>query len=196
MESAWGALRRNVLISNRLQTYIPSTYSLQGYLNLGRPQHTVPFINPKKLNHSVKPCASLILGCLLLTSGCVSDRRLSLVDYSSIHPAEPPKLLQGVWAGRHAGGDLFVEILANGSVRTCLDASPYRNQLAGKYADYALYLEDGARIEIESIDAHSVTIYSPPGRPAAHLFLATGDPDAVGCFAGKSTGEGALRSIP
>lgn len=118
------------------------------------------------------------------------------MDYSSIHPAEPPKLLQGVWAGRHAGGDLFVEILANGSVRTCLDVSPYRNQLAGKYADYALYLEDGARIEIESIHAQAVTIYSPPGRPAANLVLATGDPEAVSCFAGTATGGGAVRSIP
>jgi len=162
---------------------------------LGRPPHTVSFRNENKLSYSVKPCI-LILGCLLLTSGCVSDRRLSLVDYSSIHPAEPPKLLQGVWAGRHAGGDLFVEILANGSVRTCLDASPYRNQLAGKYADYALYLEDGARIEIESIDAQAVTIYSPPGRPTANLVLATGDPEAVSCFAGTATGGGAVRSIP
>ena len=148
------------------------------------------------MSYSVKVCSSLILGCLLLTSGCVSDRRLSLVDYGSIHPAQPPKVLQGVWAGRHAGGDLFVEILANGSVRTCLNASPYRNQLVGKYSDHALYLEDGARIEIESIDTHAVTIYSPPGRPAATLFMATGDQDAVRCFAGTATGGAAVRSIP
>lgn len=160
------------------------------------PQYTEPLGKSKKQSHPIKLCALLILGFLILTSGCMGDHRLSLVDYSSIHPAQPPEVFQGVWAGRHAGGELFVKILSNGSVRTCFNAPPYRNQLAGKYSDHALYLEDGARIEIESIDAHSVTIYSPPGRPAPHLFLATGDTDAVGCFAGKSTGEGALRSIP
>lgn len=126
----------------------------------------------------------------------MGDHRLSLVDYSSIHPAEPPEVFQGVWAGRHAGGNLFVRILSNGSVRTCFNAPPYRNQLAGKYFDHALYLEDGARIEIEAVSAHAVTIYSPPGRPAATLVVATGDRGALGCFADRATGEGAAKSIP
>lgn len=150
----------------------------------------------RKPSYSFKPLESLLLIFTILTSGCTSNRGLSLVDYSSVAPAEPPKVLQGVWAGQHARGDLFIKILANGAVRTCMNAPPYRNQLAGKYFDHALYLEDGARIEIEARNDHAVTIYSPPGRPAATLFLATDNKNAVGCFADRATGGGAVRSIP
>lgn len=124
--------------------------------------------------------------------GCIADRGLSLVDYTTVSAATPPKELRGLWAGKHASGVLYVEIFSDGVLRTCLSAPPYQHRLAGKYSDQALYLEDGTRIEIKANDAHAVTVYSPPGRPIATLVSASGDQDALRCFADNYTGGGAI----
>lgn len=139
--------------------------------------------------------AAMLVCSAMLVSGCMTDRGLSLVDYDAISASAPPKALEGLWAGPHAGGELFVEIFSDGGVRTCVSAPPYHQQLAGKYSDQALYLEDGTRIEIEAKEAHIINIFSPPGRPAATLVSDAGDPDAQRCFANSVSEEGALRNI-
>jgi hypothetical protein len=124
--------------------------------------------------------------------GCSSDRGSSLVDYTTVSAATPPKELRCLWAGRHSGGVLFVEIFSDGVLRSCLSAPPYQHRLAGKYSNHALYLEDGTRIEIKTNDAHAVTVYSPPGRPIATLVSDSGGQDALRCFADNDTGGGAI----
>jgi hypothetical protein len=142
-----------------------------------------------------KALAVMLVCSAMLVSGCMTDRGLSLVDYDAISASAPPKALEGLWAGPHAGGELFIEIFSDGGVRTCLSAPPYHQQLAGKYSDQALYLEDGTRIEIEAKEAHIINIFSPPGRPAATLVSDSGDPDAQSCFAISDSEKGALRNI-
>jgi hypothetical protein len=78
---------------------------------------------------------------------------LSLVDYTSVSASSPPKQLTGLWAGPHAGGTFYVEIFDDGDLRTCLSAPPYYHAMDGKYADEALYLEDGTRIEFQPVGA-------------------------------------------
>jgi hypothetical protein len=82
-----------------------------------------------------KALAAMLVCSVVWVSGCMADRGLSLVDYDAISASAPPKALEGLWAGPHAGGELFVEIFSDGGVRTCLSAPPYHQQLAGKYSD-------------------------------------------------------------
>jgi hypothetical protein len=130
--------------------------------------------------------AVVILGLVsagLSTSGCASSPGLSLVDYQSVEAARPPQTLAKLWGGRLAGGTLFVEVYESGKLRSCLSAPPYYQQMAGKYSDQAFYLEDGSRIEIEPLNHHQMTIYSPPGNPIARLTANAEDPAAIDCFA-------------
>ncbi len=104
-------------------------------------------------------------------SGCTTQATTgaSLVDYTSVSASSPPHKLTGLWAGPHAGGTFYVEIFEDGDLRTCLSAPPYYRAMDGKYADEALYLEDGTRIEFQPAGAQRITIYSPPGRPVTTL---------------------------
>jgi len=142
-------------------------------------------------------CRAVLVACTppLLLAGCLSERGLSLVDYKTVSAAMPPEKFKGLWAGPHAGGELFVEIFSDGRVRTCLSSPPYHQQLAGKYSNHALYLEDGTRIEIEAKEVHMMNIYSPPGRPIATLVSDSGDPKAQRCFAASDSEQGAMRNI-
>jgi len=106
---------------------------------------------------------------MLFVASCSTQPGLSLVDYGSVTAAPPSSKLTGLWTGPHAGGSLFIEVLADGGLNLCLSAPPYYQQLDGKYFDHAFYLEDGTRIEIKIVGRERLAIFSPPGRLAATL---------------------------
>jgi hypothetical protein len=130
----------------------------------------------------------LTAAVLVCVSGCMSkpSTGLSLVDYTSVSASSPPKQLTGLWAGPHAGGTFYVEIFDDGDLRTCLSAPPYYHAMDGKYADEALYLEDGTRIEFQPVGARQITIYSPPGRPVTTLERSSPGHSASDCLAGAA----------
>ncbi|MCF7538878.1 hypothetical protein [Pseudomonas petrae] len=97
-----------------------------------------------------------------------------------------PEKLTGLWAGPHAGGTFYVEILKDGDLRTCLSAPPYYRAMDGKYADEALYLEDGTRIEFQPVGPQRMTLYSPPGRPVTTLERSAPGHSASECQAGDA----------
>jgi hypothetical protein len=127
-----------------------------------------------------------LVGTGLLISSCVSKPGLSLVDYQSVEAARPPQGLVTTWEGPIPGGTLFVEVLGDGAVRSCLSAPPYYQQMTGKYSEQAFYLEDGSRIEIEVQSDHEVSLYSPPGNPFSRLTARPVDPAVADCFARAS----------
>ena len=132
--------------------------------------------------------ALLSAAVLLCVSGCTSKAAtgLSLVDYTTVSSTTPPEKLTGLWAGPHAGGTFYVEIFDDGDLRTCLSAPPYYRAMDGKYADEALYLEDGTRIEFLPAGEQRITIYSPPGKPVTTLERKAPGHSATECLAGAA----------
>jgi hypothetical protein len=55
-----------------------------------------------------KALAAMLVCSAMLVSGCMTGRGLSLVEYDAISASAPPKALEGLWAGPHAGGELFI----------------------------------------------------------------------------------------
>lgn len=108
------------------------------------------------------------------------------MDYTSVSATSPPEKLTGLWAGPHAGGTFYVEIFKDGDLRTCLSAPPYYQAMDGKYADEALYLEDGTRIEFRPAGPQRITLYSPPGRPVTTLERSAPGHSASECLAGDA----------
>ncbi|SES97313.1 hypothetical protein SAMN05216197_104151 [Pseudomonas graminis] len=125
----------------------------------------------KRLSRTRATTLLITATVLVCVSGCTTKATTgaSLVDYTSVSASSPPDKLTGLWVGPHAGGTFFVEIFEDGDLRTCLSAPPYYRAMDGKYADEALYLEDGTRIEFQPAGAQQITIYSPPGRPVTTL---------------------------
>lgn len=129
---------------------------------------------------------------VLSASGCagtgsqIRTSGLSLVDYTSVSASSPPEHLTGLWTGPHAGGTFYVEIFEDGDLRTCLSAPPYYHAMDGKYADEALYLEDGTRIEFQPAGAQRITIYSPPGRPVTTLERSAPGDSSSECLGGAA----------
>ena len=130
----------------------------------------------------------LTAAVLVCVSGCTSKAAtgLSLVDYTSVSATSPPEKLTGLWAGPHAGGTFYVEIFEDGDLRTCLSAPPYYQTMDGKYADEALYLEDGSRIEFLPAGERRITIYSPPGKPVTTLERSAPGDSASECLGGAA----------
>lgn len=130
--------------------------------------------------------ALLLAAVVVGASGCASSDGLSLVDYTSVSATSPPARLTGLWSGPHAGGVFFVEIFQDGNLRTCLSAPPYYRAMDGKFADHALHLEDGTRIEFRKAGGQRITIYSPPGKPVTTLQRSAPRATADKCFAGAA----------
>jgi hypothetical protein len=86
----------------------------------------------------------------------------------------------------------FLEIPGDGQLHLCLSAPPYYQQLNGKYFDWALYLEDGTRIEIKAQGRRQLAIFSPPDRLAATL---TASADAAGASQCIVSGHDAAKKV-